>query len=205
MVERRERDGHDLLGCLEVDGLGEVAAGDGEELRARRTGAERKDAQSALAHLLGDRLGEREDVGLRRPVRGHARGGLVGRGGGDVDEDAATGSEQLRQQGSGELGQRHDVEGEHLAEAVRLGVDEGRGDAEAGVVDQRVDGDAMGFEIAEEVPHPISGAEIMSEHVHRGAMGVLEFAGERLEPVPTTGDEDEIRPASSELPRELGP
>ncbi len=117
--------------------------------------------------------------------------------GGDVDEDAPVSPERARGAALVRRVRGDDVEGEHLVEAVRIGLGERGGDPEAGVVDERVDGEAVGLEVGEETVHPVGGCEVLSEHVHRDAMRGREFIGERLEPIPAPGDEDEVGPRAA--------
>ena len=100
-----------------------------------------------------------------------------------------------------ELGQRADVEVDHLALAVERPVGEPAGEAEAGIVDQRLDAQAL---------RPRTSAIRLSAAPGQGEVGgedmdvAAELGLQRLEPVAAPGDQHQLLAARAALAREFG-
>src|SRR6185295_1011156 len=143
--------------------------------------AERGDRDAAAAQLLGERLREREDVGLGGVVDGHQRPGLEGGRRGDVEDAAPAAGEHPRQESLGQVREGYDIELDllQLAREVRFG--EGPEGGEAGVVDQRVDGHSGTLQLLEDLVRRAGPGEVLGEDPHGDAMPVPQLAGQLLQ------------------------
>src|SRR5579875_2045817 len=130
----------DLFGGLRA--LEEVlsAAGDLAERRLGGAGAQRADVDAERADLRRERLAEKAVKGLGGRVGGHVRHGLEGRGGGDDHDVAAAALDHARQKQVRQVNDGGAVEIDHLAVPAWGAFFKFPKIAEAGVVDEDVDG-----------------------------------------------------------------
>ncbi len=193
--------GFDDLG----DGEGGAEEGSGpdgrahgvEEGRFDGAGADGGDAEAAGVVLGPESFGEGEDVGLGGGVGGHVGGGLEGSGGGDVEHRAAAG-EELGDEEAGEFGEGDHVELQHLGEVVGIFVFKGTEVAEAGAVDEGIDGEAEALDFVEELAGGAGGGKVEGEKGGATADGV-DALGERGEAFGGAGGEEEVGGAACEV------
>ena len=120
--------------CESATSLNSLCVGPGQSAETRMPDA---------LQLMVQRLGEGEHIGLAGIIDRHVRARLEGRGRGDVEDRARAALAHHRQDKMAELGQRADVEVDHLAELAERPVRETAAEAEAGIVDQSADAEAL--------------------------------------------------------------
>ena len=98
---------------------GTLHRGAGLEARSRWPRAQRGDGHPGAAGLFGERLAQREHIGLRRVIHRHERARLERCRRGDVEDSPVTSAEHARQVGARQAGERADVERDAACRACR--------------------------------------------------------------------------------------
>ena len=137
-----------------------LEAGGFLELGDGRAGAEGRDGDARAGGLVGESLGEREHVRLGRVVDGHQRAGLEGGRRGDVEDPAAAARQHAGEEELGQVRQGGDVDLDHLEFLVEGRGGEGAVDAEAGVVDQGVDGEVAVGQLPRDLLRGVAEGEV---------------------------------------------
>ena len=101
--------------------------------------------------LLVQRLGQRQDERLGREIDRHLRTGLECRGRGDVEDRARFAPDHSRSDRAAEVGQRPDIEVDHLPLAPGIELGKAADQPEAGIVDEQFDLLAVGLKIGQQL------------------------------------------------------
>src|SRR5581483_2924953 len=96
-------DGGDLFGGHHEEILGALKARAAVELRAGETGAERGGSDAAAVEFDGERGRERKHERLARIIQRHIWAGLIGGGGGNVQDAAFAAGEHWFEETAGQL------------------------------------------------------------------------------------------------------
>ena len=100
--------------------------------------------------------------------------------------------------GAAEVGQRSDVEVDHLALALRVELGKAADQAETGVVDEELDGLAVRLDVGHQL-----GRGIRLRQIDRHRPGVAELLGQLVEPLLAPRGKDQPMAALRQLAREL--
>jgi hypothetical protein len=120
-------------------GPGVLHAGPGLEAGRHHAGAHRRHRDAAVPDLLGQRLAERQHVGLGGVVHRHVGAGQQAGERRDIDDAApALASQQAGEEAQRQLGQRPDIDVDHAELVVEGHVGRRAEQAVAGVVDDHV-------------------------------------------------------------------
>jgi len=170
------------------------------ELALGEAGAEGLHDDARALELAGQGLGEREHEGLARRVHGEERHGLEGRRGHDVDHSAALALDHAGQEAARQLHHRARVEVDHREEPLPRQLVKATGEADAGVVDEKVHLHTTPAELHLQRRARVRPREVEGDEV--GLVAPAQFPGERRQPVGPPGDEDETGAAAGEGARE---
>ena len=173
------------------------------EIRECGAGAERGQGNVGVTEFFGDSFGEGDDVGFAGVIDGHVGARLEARSRGDVHHAAAVAGDHAGEKEAGECSERGDVDLEELGDAVFVLLDEGAEEAEAGVVDEEVDGDATGSEVVVEALGGGRVAQVGGDGRGRDAVLGGEVGGELVQGSTASGDEDQVMAALGEEPGEV--
>ena len=206
-LERLQRVAGDLVG-LEPRHVGDQLVGAAEAARLAELGPHRARADggqrdAGAAHLLVQRLGEREHERLRRAVGGLERHRLEGDQRGEVEHGALSPLGHRGEEVAGERDDRLAVGGDHrrLLGLVELG--EAPAAAVAGVVDQHLDGQPAAVELAVQAAAAARVGDVGADRLGAHAVGVGELLGQLDQPVLAAGDERHAVAALGQPARQL--
>ena len=134
-----------------------------------------------------ERLAEQEHEGLGGGVRGVAGKRLESGRRGHVDDRAAAPLAHARVVAGGEIYHRLDVDADLLELALARSVREPRVDAEAGVVDQDLDGQTQALDALGELVAVGGVGEVRGHHVGSDPVSLGELAGQRFQALAPAG------------------
>ena len=129
-----------------------------------------------MAQFIRERLAEAQHIGLAGEIDRHARAGLKAGDRRDQHDLAPPARDHAGQYEVGQLGQRDDVDLQHLADPRRIDPVEPAQGAEPGVVDQDVDREAAAGDVMRQGGGGAGLRQIGRDH-RRGGAQRLEFRG----------------------------
>ena len=145
-----------------------------------RAGTERRHADAGVLQLIGQRLGQRQHIGLEGKVAGHVRPRLERRGGRHIQDSAPAARHHAGQQQAGQLRQRHYIqlqESEFLLGRVFVVF---AVEAETGVVDQNINGQTGLIQRFDQGWRRAGLAQIAGEDLGANAVLLVQFVGQPL-------------------------
>jgi hypothetical protein len=174
------------------------AIGAGLEAGSRGSRTERRASHAGPPKLFGQAQRERQHEGLRRVVGRHQRPWLKRRGGGQVQDPSGPPLEHARDDPTGQLGQRHHVDREHLGLPRGIILGERPVHREASVVDERLGDDVAVLELIDDGVCRSRGRQVRGDHVRRHTMSLSQLAGEPGEPRAVACHEDDVATVGGE-------
>ena len=154
---------------------------------------------------FGILLGEAEHEGLARVVGGHVRPRNEPGDRGDVQDAPALARKHVGQKQPGQLHERANVHLDHLQLAHKIAVLERATGAEARVVDEKINGDALGPQLVGDGRGSGPVAEVGGNRGCFHAEGRRQLLGKLLQSVPPTRHQHHVVPVFRKQARQLAP
>ena len=175
----------DLLGGLLGPLQGEVLLASGNvKLRFSGARAERTNPDAVGLHFLGEALGEEQVEGFSGGVGADVGDGLEGGGRRENEDVAAMAGDHIGQKQAREMDNRRAVNLNHIEKPLRWSLRKFAILAEAGVIDEQVDGEALLPGEIVNFRRRIRLGQIGDEGLSLDFMGVSQFASELAESIP---------------------
>lgn len=163
------------------------------------SGAEGTDVDAVLADFRIEGFAEETVKGLGGGVGGHIGDGLEGCGGGEHHDVSAAALDHVREEEMGEMDDGGAVDGDHFPVPVWGAVVKLAEVAEAGVVDEDVDGDSGGFCGVVELLGRVGESEVGGEDADLDGEPGADAIGEGFEAIGAAGGEDEVSAGGGEV------
>jgi len=154
------------------------------------------------SHFVCKGVREGNDERLTGIIQGHERAGDKRRRGSDIENASAAAGNHLRQEQSGEVGHRDEIDLNQPVPGLPIDPGEESEKADTRVIHEDLDGlIAHGFE--DGVARAGAG-EIAGQHTDSDTVTVHQIGGELLQQVPTARDKDQVVAAGGAEPGQFG-